>query len=177
VLAAGEAEGQLVLIAARRFCPAVLTPLMATTALDTVLAPGCAARLLTAVPRLDSAVLSALVWACHWPCASLTKVVREALTALRSAVIWLTAPVPTLTCLRLSSEARKAAALAHKTESEDGAVAEAAGDDALTLAGALAEVLELDPHPAVNSARPHVIAASFHRMTRLRMSGFIPPRG
>jgi hypothetical protein len=164
-----------VLIAARRFCPAVLTPLMAATTLATVLAPGCAAKLLTDVPRLDSAVLSALVWACHWPCASLTKVARAVLTSLRSVVIWLTAPVPTLTFLRLSSETRKAAALAHKTESDDGAVAEAAGDDAVALAGVLAEllVLELDPHPAVNSARPHMIAASFHRATRLRMRGFI----
>jgi hypothetical protein len=51
--------------AARRFCPAVVTPLIAVTAPDTVLAPGCAARSLAAVPRLDKAVLSALVWACH----------------------------------------------------------------------------------------------------------------
>ena len=60
-----EAEGQLVFSAARRFCPAVVTPLIAVTAPDTVLAPGCAARSLAAVPSLDKAVLSALVWACH----------------------------------------------------------------------------------------------------------------
>lgn len=82
----GDGEGQLGFTAARRSCPAVMTPLTAVTTPDTVLAPGWAARSLTDVLRVDSAELSALVWACHWPCASLTKVARAVLTLPRSAV-------------------------------------------------------------------------------------------
>ena len=97
------------------------------------------------------------------------------LTSLRLALIWLTAPVPTLIFLRLSSEVRKAAALAHNAESDAEAAAEAAGDDAVALEAVLAGLLELalDPHPAVSSARPHAMVASFHRAPRLRLRGFI----
>jgi hypothetical protein len=152
----------------------VMTPLTAITTPDTVLAPGWAARSLTDVLRLDSAELSALVWACHWPCASLTKVARAVLTLLRSVVSWLTAPVPTLTSLRLSSEVRKAAALAHRSASGDAADAEAVADGVVPLAGVLAdEVLPLDPHPAASSARPQVIMASSHRAAPFAMRRFI----
>jgi Phage integrase family len=152
----------------------VMTPLTAITTPDTVLAPGWAARSLTDVLRLDSAELSALVWACHWPCASLTKVARAVLTLLRSVVSWLTAPVPTLTSLRLSSEVRKAAALAHRSASGDAADAEAVADGVVPLAGVLAdEVLPLDPHPAASSARPQVIMASSHRAALFAMRRFI----
>lgn len=152
----------------------MMTPLTAVTTPDTVLAPGWAARSLTDVLRVDSAELSALVWACHWPCASLTKVARAVLTLPRSAVSWLTAPVPTLTSLRLSSEVRKAAALAHRSASGDAADAEAVTDGVVPLAGVLAdEVLPLDPHPAASSARPQVIMASPHRAAPFAMRRFI----
>lgn len=170
----GEGEGQLGFTAARRFCPAVLTPLTAVTTPDTVLTPGWEARSLTDVLRVDSAELSALVWACHWPCASLTKVARAVLTLPRSAVSWLTAPVPTLTSLRLSSEVRRAAALAHRSASGDAADAEAVADGVVPLAGVLAdEALPLDPQPAASSARPQVIMASSHRAAPFAMRGFI----
>jgi len=170
----GDGEGQLGFTAAKRFCPAVVTPLTAITTPDTVLAPGWAARSLTDVLRLDSAELSALVWACHWPCASLTNVARAVLTLPRSAVSWLTTPVPTLTSLRLSSEVRKAAALAHRSASGDAADAEAVADGVVPLAGVLAdEVLPLDPHPAASSARPQAIMASFHRAAPFAMRRFI----
>jgi len=52
-----------VFTAARRFCPAVVTPPMAATTPDTVLALGLAARALTAVLNVESAELSELVWA------------------------------------------------------------------------------------------------------------------
>lgn len=151
-----------------------MTPLTAVTTPDTVLAPGWAARSLTDVLRVDSAELSALVWACHWPCASLTKVARAVLTLPRSAVSWLTAPAPTLTSLRLSSEVRKAAALAHRSASGDAVDAEAVTDGVVPLAGVLAdEVLPLDPHPAASSARPQVIMASPHRAAPFAMRRFI----
>jgi len=170
----GDGEGQLGFTAARRFCPAVLTPLTAVTTPDTVLAPGWEAKSLTDVLRVDSAELSALVWACHWPCASLTKVARAVLTSPRSAVSWLTAPAPTLTFLRLSSEVRNAAALAHRSASGDAADAEAVTDGVATLAGALAdEVLPLDPHPAASSATPQAIMASAHRAAPFTMRRFI----
>jgi hypothetical protein len=173
----GDGEGQLGFTAVRRFCPAALTPLTAVTTPDTVLTPGWEARSLTDVLRLDSAELSALVWACHWPCASLTKVARAVLTLPRSAVSWLTAPVPTLTSLRLSSEVRKAAALAHRSASGDAADAEAVTDGVVPLAGVLAdEVLPLDPHPAASSARPQVITASPHRAAPFAMRRFISGR-
>ena|SRR6516165_1823472 len=57
----GEADGQLVFTAARRFCAAVVTPPRAVTTPDTVLVPGLAARLPIAVLSLASAELSALV--------------------------------------------------------------------------------------------------------------------
>jgi hypothetical protein len=123
---------------------------------------------------VDSAVLSALVWACHWPCASLTKAARAVLTLPRSAVSWLTAPVPTLTSLRLSSEVRKAAALAHRSASGDAADAGAVTDGVVPLAGVLAdEVLAVDPHPAASSARPQVMTASSHRAALFAMRRFI----
>lgn len=89
---------------------------------------------------------------------------------------WLTAPVPTLTSLRLSSAVRKAAALAHRSASGDEADAEAVADGVVPLAGVLAdEVLPLDPHPAVSSARPQVIMASSHRAALFTMRGFMSP--
>jgi hypothetical protein len=98
------------------------------------------------------------------------------LTSLTLALSWLTAPVPTLTFLRLSSEVRKAAALAHNAASDE-ADTDAAADDAVALGAVLAAELELELelelHPAVSSARQHTRVASFHRVTRLRRCGFI----
>lgn len=177
VLDDGEADRQLVFTAARRFCPAVVTPPMAATTPDTVLASRCAARSLTDVLSLVSAEVSALVWAWYWPRASVTNVARAVLTSLRSAVISLTMPVPTLTCLRLSSEARKAAASAHRTEFDGEAAEEAVVDDEDAVEDVLPEVPLPDPHPAVSSARPHTTMTIFHRAALVTMPGFIPPRG
>ena len=58
--------------AASRFCAAVLTWPRADTTPDTVLTPGLAPRLLTAVLSVSSVVLSALVCVWNWPCASVT---------------------------------------------------------------------------------------------------------
>jgi hypothetical protein len=167
----GDGEGQPGFTAVSRFWPAALTPLTAVTTPDTVLTLGWEARALTDVPRVDSAELTALVWVCHWPCASLTKADRAVLTFPRSAVSWLTAPDLTLTFFRLSSEVRKAVALAHRSASGD---AEAVADAVVALAGALAdEVLPLDPHPATSSARPQVMMASFHRAAPCAIRRFI----
>ena len=57
------AEGQSVFTAASRFCAAVLTWPRADTTPDTVLTPGLAPRLLTAVFSVSRAALSALLWA------------------------------------------------------------------------------------------------------------------
>jgi hypothetical protein len=92
VLGAGEADGQRVFTAARRFCAAVLTSPREANAPDTVLVLGLAARLLAAVLSLASAEFSELVWACHWLRASSTKVTRAALTSVRSAMISVAVP-------------------------------------------------------------------------------------
>ncbi len=178
VLDDGEADRQLVFTAAKRSCPAVLTSPRAATTPDTVLAPGCAARSLTDVLSLESAELSELAWAWYWLCASFTNVVRAVLTSLRSAVISFTMPVPTLTCLSLSSEARKAAASAHRTEFDGEAAGEAVVDDEVAVEDVLPEEVTLpDPHPAASSARPHTTMTSFHRAALVTMPGFISPAG
>ena len=170
----GEADRQLGFTAARRFCPAVVTPPMAATTPDTVLALGCAARSLTDVLSVASAELSALVCAWYWPCASVTNVARAVLTSLRSAVISLTMPVPTLTCLSLSSAARKAAASAHRTEVDGEAAGEAVVDDEGAVEDVLLEEVPLpDPHPAVSSARPHTAMTMFRRAALVTMPGFM----
>ena len=174
----GEADRQLGFTAARRFCPAVVTPPMAATTPDTVLALGCAARSLTDVLSVASAELSALVCAWYWPCASVTNVARAVLTSLRSAVISLTMPVPTLTCLSLSSAARKAAASAHRTEVDGEAAGEAVVDDEGAVEDVLLEEVPLpDPHPAVSSARPHTAMTMFRRAALVTMPGFMSPTG
>jgi hypothetical protein len=85
-----------------------------------------------------------------------------------------TMPVPTLTWLSLSSEARKAAASAHRTEFDG----EAAGDAVVDDEDALAEELPLpDPHPAASSARPHTSIMSFRRAGLVTVPGSISPPG
>jgi hypothetical protein len=176
VLDDGEADRQLVFTAARRFCPAVLTSPRAATAPDTVLAPGCAARLLTDVLSLDSAEVIELVWAWYWPCASFTSVLKAVLTSLRSAVISLTMPVPTLTCRSLSREARKAVASAHRTEFDGEAAGEAVVEEAALEHVLPGEVPLPDAHPEANRARPHAMT-SFHRAALGGMPGFISSAG
>ena len=176
-----DAEGQSVFTAARRLCAAVLTWPRALTTPDTVLTPGLAARLLTDVLSVSSAELSALVCACHWPCASFTSFVRAALTSLMSAVIWLTAPACTLTCLSWFTEARRAAALAHRAEFDGGAAveAEAGADDEVAEAaaeGELAGEVVPDAHPA-SSARPHAARASLRLAVLVRIPVFISRPG
>lgn len=61
----GDAEGQSVFTAASRFCAAVLTWPRAVTTPVTVLTPGLAPRLLTAVLSVSRAALSALVCVCN----------------------------------------------------------------------------------------------------------------
>ncbi len=178
VLDDGEADRQLVFTAAKRFCPAVLTSPRAATTPDTVLAPRCAARSLADDLSLESAELSEPVWAWYWLCASFTNVVRAVLTSLRSAVISFTMSVPTLTCLSLFSEARKAAASAHRTEFDGEAAGEAVVDEEVAVEDVLPEEVPLpDPHPAASSARPHTTTTSFHRAALVTMLGFISSAG
>jgi hypothetical protein len=172
----GEADRQLVFTAAKRFCPAVFTSPRAATTPEAVLAPGCAARSLTDVLSVESAELSELVWAWYWLCAPFTNVVRAVLTSLRSAVIAFTMPVPTLTCLSLSSEARKAAASAHRTEFDGEVAGEAVVADEVAVEEVLPEEVPLpDPHPTASSARPHTTMTSFHRAALVTVLGFIYP--
>ena len=171
----GDAEGQSVFTAARKFCPAVLTWPRADTAPDTVLTPGLARRLLTAVPSVFSEALSALVWVCHRPCALLTSVVRAVLTLLTSEVISLTAPGWTLTCLSWSSAVRTAAASAHRVE----LAGEAAADDEVAGAAAEGELPDValpDEHPA-SSARPHAARTSLRRAGPATIPGFMSRPG
>jgi hypothetical protein len=126
-----------VLTTASRFCPAVLTPPIAVTTPDTALALKFAARVVTAVWRLASPDFSALIWACHWPTASFTRAVRFVWTSLRSALISLTVPFPTFTCLSLSSEARRAAASGHAAAFNG----EVAGKQARTMRGQQARTM------------------------------------
>jgi len=181
-----DAAGQSVFTAARRFCAAVLTWPREDTTPDTVLTPGLVPRLLTDVLSVSSAELSALVCACHWPCASFTSFVRAALTSLMLAVIWLTAPACTLTCLSWFTEARRAAALAHRAGFDGGATAgaEAGADEEVTEAaagGELPDVALPDAHPASSArphaARPHAARASLRRAVLVTIPGFISRPG
>jgi len=168
-----DAEGQSVFTAARRLCAAVLTWPRALTTPDTVLTPGLAPRLLTAVLSVSSAALSALVCVWNWPRASFTSFVRAALTSLMLAVIWLTAPACTLICLSWFTEARRASALAHRAEFDGGAAAEAeAGADDEAAEGELADVALPDVHPA-SSATPHAARASLRQAVPVMIPGFI----
>ena len=78
-------------------------------------------------------------------------------------MICATVPAPTWTCLSLSSEARTAAASAHRTESDGEAAGEAVVDDEAAPEGVLPDEAVPDPHPAISSARPHAIMTSRHR--------------
>lgn len=71
----------------------------------------------------------------------------------------------------MSSEARKAAASAHRTEFD----AEAAGvDDEVAVEDVTPEEVPLpDPHPTASSARPHTTMTSFHWAAVIIMPGFI----
>ena len=159
------------LTAASRFCPAVLTSPIAVTTPDTALVLKFEARVLTAVWSSPSADFSALTWACHWPRTSFTKAVRFAWTSLRSALISLTVPFPTLTCLSLSSEAPRAAASAHAAAFSGEAAGEAGVDDG-GAAGVddegAADVDDEgaplpDPQAATSSANPGTTMTNFHQ--------------
>ena len=94
------------------------------------------------------------------------------MTLLTSEMISLTAPGCTLMRLSSSSEARTAAASAHRADELDGA---AAADDEVAEAAAEGEVADEvlpDPHPA-SSARPHTARASFHRAVPAAIPGFM----
>jgi hypothetical protein len=171
----GDAEGQRVFTAPKRFCAAVVTPPRAATTPDTALALGFAARLLTAVLRLASAAFRELVCACHWPCASFTKGRQACLNVLEIRLDLSTVPAPTLTWVSLSSEARSAAASAHRTESGAGAAWEAVVDGEGVLEGVPPDAPPPpDPHPATSSARALAIIVSFHLAGLVTIPGFIP---
>jgi len=100
-----------------------------------------------------------------------TSVVSAALTLLRLAVIWLTAPDCTLTLLSWSSEERRAEASVHRDE-PDGA---AAADDEVAEAGAEGELLDEvlpDPQPA-SSASPHTAKASLRPAVLVTMGSLM----
>jgi hypothetical protein len=96
------------------------------------------------------------------------------LTLLRLAVIWLTAPGCTLTCLSWSSEERRAAASAHKAEPE-GEAAAAEEDEEVAEAAAEGELLDEvlpDAQPA-SSASPHAPRASLRLAVPVTIRSFI----
>jgi hypothetical protein len=90
-------------------------------------------------------------------------------------VIWLTAPDCTLTCLSWSSEDRRAAASAHKAESDG----EGAADDEVAEAAAEGELLDEvlpDAQPA-SSASPHTAKASLRPAVPVTMGSFMSRPG
>ena len=93
-------------------------------------------------------------------------------------MISLAAPRATLTFLSLPSEARRAAALAHRAESDGEVVAdgEAAADGEVAAEGVLPDEEPLDPHPASN-ARPHAVMTSFHRPVLVAVPGLMVSPG
>jgi hypothetical protein len=161
----GEAEadtdGHFVPIAESRLPADAETSRSALTVADTVLALGLEVRFDTAVWSLVSDADKALVWDCHWPCACVVSVFSLALTSARSDLISSPIPCPTWTWVRVSIEARRAAASWHTAD----VGLSAAGDWAAEVADGLLPPYRppLDPQPATSSAAPAATAAACHR--------------
>jgi membrane associated rhomboid family serine protease len=104
------------------------------------------------------------------PCASFTSFVRAALAFWMSEVISVAAPGCMLTWTSWSSEARRAATSAHRTELDGEAAAGDEGDE-VAVDVPPGEVLA-DVHPA-SSARPHAVTTSFHRVAPVTVRRFM----
>ena len=187
----GEAEadtdGHLWPIAENRLPAAAATSRSALTVADTVLALGFEVRLDTAVWSLSSEADRALVWDCHWPCACVVSVSSFALTSARSDLISSPIPCPTVTWVRVSIEARRAAASWHSADVELGAAGDGAADVGAAEVGAAEVVagllppleLPLDPQAATRNAAPAAAATVCHQeglfaVTRLMLTGSSP---
>src|SRR5262252_8696341 len=177
----GEAEavtsGHFVPIVVNRLPAAAETSRSALTVADTVLALGFEVRFDTAVWSLSSEADRALVWDCHWPCACVLSVFSFALTSARSDLISSPIPCPTVTWVRLSMEARSAAASWHTAEVGLGAAVVGAAEVVVGLPP-LAGV-PLDPQAATKNAAPAAAATVCHQegliaVTRLMPSGSSP---
>ena len=160
----GEAEadtgGHWVPIAVSRLPADEETSRRAVTVAATVLALGFEVRFDAAVWSLPSDADRALVWVCHWPCACVMSVFSFALTSARSDLISSPIPCPTLTWVRVSIEARRAAASWHTADVGLGAADEGAAevvDGLLPLDG-----VPLDPQAAASSAAPAAAAMACH---------------
>ena len=98
----------------------------------------------------------ALVWACHWPCACAVSAFSFALTSARSDLISSPRPAPPLTWVRVSSEARRAAASWHRRRrragAADGDAAAGGGRDRTRCRRRTG--CRLDPQAATSSAGP-----------------------
>jgi hypothetical protein len=178
----GEAEadtdGHLWPIAVSRLPAAAETSRSALTVADTALALGLEVRFDTAVWSLSSAADRALVWDCHWPCACVVSVFSFALTSARSDLISSPVPCPTWTWVRVSIEARRAAASWHTADVEPGAADEAAADDgaAEVVDGLLPlDGVPLDPQAAASSAAPAATATACHREGLIAVTRLMRP--
>ena len=123
-----------------------------------------------------------LVWDCHWPCACVVSVFSFALTSARSDLISSPIPCPTWTWVRVSIEARRAAASWHSADAGLGAADEGAADEgaAEVVDGLLPlDGVPLDPQAAASSAAPAATATVCHRggliaVTRLMLPASSP---
>jgi hypothetical protein len=162
VLGDGDADGHFAPTAVSRLPPAVATPLRADTVSDTELTLGWEARLDAAVCSLSSADFRAPDWAWYSPFAWAVNPASVFLTLSTSDLISSPEPLPTLTWVRLRSEARKASASAHSA-----ALAVAVDDAAAEVAGGLlgggVVVLLPELQAAVTSPAPSTTAAIFHQ--------------
>jgi hypothetical protein len=159
--AEADTDGHFVPIAESRLPADAETSRSAVTVADTALALGLEVRFDTAVWSLVSEADRAAVWDCHWPCACVVSVFSFALTSARSDLISSPVPRPTWTWVRVSIEARRAAASWHTADVEPGAADEGAAevvDGLLPLDG-----VPLDPQAAASSAAPAATATACHR--------------
>src|SRR5262249_35984359 len=163
----GEAEavtsGHLVPIAVNRLPAAAETSRSALTVADTLLALGLEVRFDTAVWSLSSEADRALVWDCHSPCACVRSVFSFDLTSARSDLISSPIPCPTVTWVRVSIEARRAAASWHSADV--GLAAGAADVGAAEVGDGLLPPYRPPPDPqaAASSAVPAASATVGHQ--------------
>src|SRR5262249_34445137 len=148
-------------IVVNRLPAAAETSRSALTVADTVLALGFEVRFDTAVWSLSSEADRALLWDCHWPCACVVSVFSFALTSARSDLISSPIPCPTVTWVRLSIEARSAAASWHTADVGLGAAVVGAAE---VVVGLLPPAgVPLDPQAAASSAAPAATATVCQR--------------
>ena len=154
----------------------MVTPPSAVTTPDTVLALGWAASFEAAGWSFPSADFRAVIWACHWPRACAARAVSFALTSARSALISFAVPAPTLRCVSLPSEARRAAASAHSAAFGLGAAGDAAADVLPADALPAPDGVPLDPQATASSAAPIATAAIFHQAGLVTVTRLMSPQ-